>query len=96
MPNIGAHHERTIDLFTKEEKSRVVGTKLNFLTVCCYESDEISMFESLNLKEFIEFKWGRYAFKYNLFGFVIHILYLFFLIVYVQSVYVTPSSRFSI
>ena len=95
LPLIGAHHERTVNPFTKEETSELANARGNFLGVCCYDSEEIGMFQSLNLQEFIDFKWEQYAFGFHCIGFGTHFLYVTFLMLYVNSVYVTPATHIS-
>ena len=92
LPVIGAHHDRRVDPFTREETSELTNASGNFLRACCYDSDEIDMFESLNLQEFIEFKWSRFSFKFHMIGGVTHLLYVLFLMLYVNSVYVSPTT----
>jgi len=46
------------------------------------------MFESETLQTLIEFKWQQYGLNFHLFGFFIHIVYIIYLFVYTNIVYI--------
>ena len=48
----------------------------------CAESDEITMFQSQNLEDLIDFKWNAFGFNFHLIGTTVHLVYLGFLFVY--------------
>lgn len=64
----------------------ITNDEFNLLELCA-ASDELDMFESLSLQELIRFKYEKFAFKFHLFGCVIHFLYIIILMLYASEIY---------
>ena len=47
----------------------------------------MDIFEQGQLKELIEFKWQQFSFKFQLFGFIMHLFYLFTFNRYILQIY---------
>ena len=52
------------------------------------DSDELPIFETETLQQFIEFKWGAFAWGLHFFGCIIHLAYIAILFLYTYIVYV--------
>jgi len=50
-------------------------------------SDEIEIFNAETVRDLIDFKWAFYAEKLHLFGATVHFIYVFVLILYINSIY---------
>jgi hypothetical protein len=51
------------------------------------ESEEMDIFETPLIKDYIDFKWERFAFRQHLIGFCFHITYVVTLMYYIAQVY---------
>ena len=52
------------------------------------ESNEMGIFRSQNVQNFIDFKWNQYAFKFHLLGTIVQLAYLVVLFIYVNINYI--------
>ena len=51
------------------------------------ESDELELFETDLVVDLIDYKWDRYARSRHIFGFLIHLCYIFIMMDYIRIVY---------
>ena len=55
-------------------------------------SEDLSIFESETVKDLIEFKWNRFGFYFNLFGFLVHGFNVLMIFLYIDYVYINGST----
>lgn len=55
------------------------------------ESEELSIFETDLVMDLIDYKWETYARRQHLFGFLIHLCYVFTMMANVRLVYVNRT-----
>jgi hypothetical protein len=53
------------------------------------ESDELDIFDCLTFQQLIKFKWDTFAWALHMRGCVMHFFYLFIMILYINSVYIS-------
>ena len=89
LPQCGAYIPAS--LFSIGEDKVIINEDINLLEICS-ESDELEMFESKILQDFITFKYISSAFYFHLFGLVIHFVYLIVLFLYSSQMYLLDQS----
>jgi hypothetical protein len=52
------------------------------------ESDELAVFETESVKQLINFKWEKQAYRFHLFSFVMHMAYILNFMFYVYQAYI--------
>lgn len=55
------------------------------------ESDEFNIFKTESMKNFIEYKWREIGFGHHLWGAIIHVIFLVFIAVYTNTVYINAD-----
>jgi hypothetical protein len=90
LPYIGTYLLKEVDPYTKEETRSMANKDVNLLDLCC-ESGEIEMFSSESLMDCIEFKWTSYGQNWHFIGFFLHLMYIVFLILYTDVVYIKKA-----
>lgn len=60
---------------------------VDFMSLC-ESTDELDIFETDCLKELIDFKWVTYSQKWHILGCIMHFLYMFTIVLFVQHVYI--------
>lgn len=51
------------------------------------ESDEITIFDSQNIMDIIDFKWNTFGKSHHKFGFIMHMVYVLLIMLYVNFTY---------
>jgi uncharacterized membrane protein YesL len=57
----------------------------------CSDSDELELFHSDAMQNFVKYKWETYGRQHHKFGLMMHIFYVISLILYVHQVYMLES-----
>ena len=60
LPTLSRHFEKDECIYTKNIRYNLVNPDVNLLEMCV-SSDEMDMYETNSLKQYINFKWKRYA-----------------------------------
>jgi hypothetical protein len=63
------------------------------MQLCIDAEDELEIFDSTNFHQVVAFKWDEYAKNIHLVGCMMHFLYVFLLIMYVNAIYVQNSEE---
>ena len=92
FPKTGEHFQKIFSKKTGKLKKKVhLMADIN-LADDLANTDEIDLFDSNTIQDFIEFKWNEVGQTHHLFGFGIHILYLIGLIWYTKHIYIENQS----
>ena len=59
------------------------------------DSDELEIFESENFQNLLLFKWWSFAKNLHLFGCLMHLVYVFIMILYIYNVYIMRDQESS-
>ena len=60
--------------------------------MCIDAEDELEIFDSENFQQLIKFKWDEYSRNIHLVGCMMHFLYMFLLILYVNAIYIDNNT----
>lgn len=82
LPQIGEYVVREAD------GSKTFVNKGQSLLEMANEADELEIFEAANFQDVIAFKWDTFAYMIHLRGCLLHLYYVFILIIYVDKVYI--------
>ena len=94
MPVIGQHAvTQDDDLISSNYGKPIFENEGVSILEMCSQSDEINIFLSDCLQEFIQFKWNAFAMNFHLVGLFMHLLYMFILVQYIILVYINDSVR---
>jgi len=68
-------------------KKRIENEGLNLLEVF-NEGNELDIFECKSVQNLIAFKWDSHAYRTHLVGCIAHLVYVFFMMVYINEIYI--------
>lgn len=71
----------------KTQAVELVNEEISLMNLC-FDSDEISVFETESIQALIEYKWIKFSQVIHLRGFLAHVFYVSILILYVYEVYI--------
>ena len=91
LPIIGVYVDKEIDIYTKKVTMKLANEEDNLLEDLA-GSEDLSIFESESVKDLIEFKWNRFGFYFNLFGFLVHGFNVAMIFLYIDYVYINGST----
>jgi hypothetical protein len=88
LPIIGEH------IIDKDEKNggekTYLNSDVNFMGLL-NETEELVIYETQTIQELIQFKWDKYARRHHIFGCMMHLFYIFTLVLYINIVYIHNS-----
>ena len=88
LPIIGEH---IIDKDEKNDNDKTyLNSDVNFMGLL-NETEELEIYETQTIQELIQFKWDKYARKHHIFGCMMHLFYIFTLVLYINIVYIHNS-----
>lgn len=82
LPQIGEFVVRQPDGF------KIFTNKGMSLLEMANDADELEIFEARNFQDVIQFKWDSFAYMIHLRGCLLHLYYVFILILYVNKIYI--------
>jgi hypothetical protein len=95
LPSIGFYFSRELDPKTNEPIIQRQNEDTNLLELFA-KTDEISIFETKSVRQLIQFKWEKIAYRFHLLSFLMHMLFMTNLMFYVSEAYVSGVSSESL
>jgi len=87
LPSLGEY------VVMNADGSKTLVNENQLLMAHCIDSDELSIFESDNFGQLIQFKWEQFAFFIHTFGFVMHLFYVFIMVIYIYNIYIENNHQ---
>lgn len=92
FPKTGEHFQKVYSKKTGKVKKKIHMLADINLADDLANTEEIDMFDSHTINDFIDFKWNEVGQSHHMFGFFIHVLYLVGLIMYTKHIYIENQS----